>query len=780
VVPRTDGGLDLPQYHVIPRATLPRVIREAERPAAVDLSAYVPTPCNQGNLNSCVGFAGGFGLMTYLAATNVAGWTGLDTPERQFSPAFVFNQINSFRMGTGEHDSCETAGSRIKDLFTLLRDTGCTTWEDVPYSVDDCDSVPSAAARNRAAEFRILYDRDIPHDLAEVQSYLNNGQPVLFVAKLDESFFRVAPGIVFDTVNGSGDVGLGHAMLAVGYDDGVGAIKVMNSWGRDWGDGGFAFVSYGVWATDVREAYVTSKTLFDPAAPAESADATDATRTLPGRAQQFSVDRPCLINPMLDTDGDGYPDTLEIEFADFGFDPTVPDPNPDFVPRTDTDRDGWPDVTEVAFGTDPRDRDDFPFDCDYIYPGQFFADADVLACIDRLLFDVRTFDSGGPGPRGLAAADFDGDGVLDVAVANNDFDATGEVTNVVILPGNGDGLLGSPIIVAARGSPRYVTAADLNGDDVPDLLFTDELGDTIHVLLNAGDGSFTSVGTQTVTGGSGPVAVTDVNGDDVPDLIAPATSDTSIFLGSGDGTFGAPLVIADVGLSRTPVVAADFDGDDAVDLVGYTQVGGNYGVAVLLGAGDGTFIAAEFVDLAPLEVGVNVPIALAVGDFNGDGLADVAAAAVADLAVTLLLGAGDGTLPTQVDVSTTAVVVQPDGLVIFDVDADGADDLALASQIGDAVILWNLDEPGAAAFAETRVAIPPEEGASIATVAAGDLNNDGEGDLIVSAAAASRVATLRNVCEATGFSPLFFGLPDFELDPSTTLFRERDGRDGDR
>ena len=60
--------------------------------ARVDLSEFVPTPCNQGELFACTAWAGGYGLMTYLAAENIEGWLNLDRTDRHFSPTFILNE----------------------------------------------------------------------------------------------------------------------------------------------------------------------------------------------------------------------------------------------------------------------------------------------------------------------------------------------------------------------------------------------------------------------------------------------------------------------------------------------------------------------------------------------------------------------------------------------------------------------------------------------------------------------------------------------------------------
>lgn len=469
--PFTIGAAENPRYRLIPSAPVPRIIREGERPAQKDLSGFVPTPCNQGTLNSCVGWSGAYGLMTYLAAYNGDDWVDLDRTDRHFSPTFVFNQVNAFRLGRSSSNSCELAGTFLSDLFTLLRDTGCVTWQDMPYTVDDCGTQPTGGVVGQAASFRIAYFRQVETDVATLRSYLNQDIPVLVVMMIGEAFFGLGEGDVYATAEDE----FAHAMLVVGYDDGLQAIKLMNSWGTAWGDGGFGFVSYDVLETATREAYVVGNELASGGEGAVSA-------TL-GKLGPTAQTTDGVINPLIDTDGDGYPDTLELEF---GFDPLVPDENEDFVEIADGDRDGWPDETEEAYGTDPGSPEDFPYNEDYEFPEHFF---DVVLGTDD---DADQVPNDVDNCREIAnpdQADTDGDGLGDacddaarvrLAITKLDVDAgTGRG------PAVGDGVLAYEPVGGT--TLAWVRAGETTSRDV-----------VVPPGMNADSRAFTFAGTRLV------------------------------------------------------------------------------------------------------------------------------------------------------------------------------------------------------------------------------------------------------------------------------------------
>src|SRR5216684_615045 len=143
--------------------------------------------------------------------------------------------------------------------------------------------------------------------------------------------------------------------------------------------------------------------------------------------------------------------------------------------------------------------------------------------------------------------------------------------------------------------------------------------------------------------GTGPlsVAVGDFNRDGLPDLaVANASSqDVSVLLGNGDGTFQTARNFA-TGPRPVSVVVGDFNGDGVEDLAvayrGSVRPVVPGGVSVLLGSGDGSFQAAQIFAEGSLSTSV------AVGDFNGDEVLDLAVASAVSNDVWVLLGNGDG------------------------------------------------------------------------------------------------------------------------------------------
>jgi hypothetical protein len=181
-----------------------------------------------------------------------------------------------------------------------------------------------------------------------------------------------------------------------------------------------------------------------------------------------------------------------------------------------------------------------------------------------------------------------------------------------------------------------VAVADFNGDGIPDLAVG---GSGVSTLLGNGDGTFQAA--VHYSAGSTPhsVAVGDFNRDGIPGLAvandAAPSGAVSVLLGNGDGTFQAAVKYT-TGSQAAAVAVADLNGDGNLDLAVTVQVSNK--VNVLLGKGDGTFQAA--VNYSAGGGDSPAPRSLLVGDFNGDGVPDLAAA---NSTVSVLLGKGDGT-----------------------------------------------------------------------------------------------------------------------------------------
>jgi len=261
-------------------------------------------------------------------------------------------------------------------------------------------------------------------------------------------------------------------------------------------------------------------------------------------------------------------------------------------------------------------------------------------------------------PEGIVVGDFNGDGKLDLAV--KDQKQAGQVLEVTVFPGNGDGTFGTAIPAIDIGSKITVgstfVAADFNGDGNLDLA-TDCQGATVQlcVLNGNGDGTFTVGATVSVpaSGGVFQTAVSDVNGDGKLDMVfgfgAPLGNPTNqavlaVSLGNGDGTFGAIQAVDIVapppqqGNGSLDVTVADFDGDGIPDIAFAYMTCSNTApcpgsVQVYAGKGDGTFQPT----LPPQPLPALPPSKLIANDFNNDGVLDLA------YGVTMLIGRGDGT-----------------------------------------------------------------------------------------------------------------------------------------
>ena len=291
----------------------------------------------------------------------------------------------------------------------------------------------------------------------------------------------------------------------------------------------------------------------------------------------------------------------------------------------------------------------------------------ILLGIGDGTFQTQTTFAAGTGPVSATAGDFNGDGMLDLAVANtNDF-------TVSILLGNGDGtfLPTVPPSFATGVQPVSVTTGDFNGDGKLDLAFTNLFDSTVSILLGNGDGSFP---THTpFAAGVEPYSVTtgDFNGDGKLDLaVADVSSNTvSILLGIGDGTFPTQTPFA-TGVYPNSVTTADFNADGKLDLaVANTD---DFTVSILLGNGDGSFLPTVPPSFA---TGAN-PISVTTGDFNGDDKLDLAVVNDGYNTISILLGNGDGSFQPQTSFATGGGAISA---AAGDFNGDGRLDVATAN-----------------------------------------------------------------------------------------------------
>jgi hypothetical protein len=333
-----------------------------------------------------------------------------------------------------------------------------------------------------------------------------------------------------------------------------------------------------------------------------------------------------------------------------------------------------------------------------------------------------------PGASSVASADFDDDGLVDLAVAASDDDAAHVLFN------DGVGGLVDPMLLSTGGSPQVLVAADFNLDDDFDLVTSNNATANLSLLYGLSGAAFDPDVTYAVGEGPRAMVVGDIDGNRHPDILVAREGGAFALrqlMGDSDGlqlTFG-PLV--DENEEVLALALADIDGDAVLDLV--ATVGGSHEVVVLIGEG-----AGDFDEIARFSAEGEDPYALAVADLDADGDNDVlvgnreiesgmasmrvfdnaagelqergnypqlgiGSIATGDLdadddidvvvstlegqSVVTLRNDGTGLLDEQ-DVFELGAGSEPLGVVITDLNADATNDFATADRTGWRVVVW--------------------------------------------------------------------------------------------
>jgi FG-GAP-like repeat/Bacterial pre-peptidase C-terminal domain len=425
-------------------------------------------------------------------------------------------------------------------------------------------------------------------------------------------------------------------------------------------------------------------------------------------------------------------------------------------------------------------------------PGGGNGNVTILVGAGNGTFTVGQTIAVGVQPDAIVAARFGsgplGDQFLDLAVANRNSDQNGTTLGpgaVSVLRGNGDGTFQAAVSYAVGDQPTSIAAGNVNGDGSVDLAVANAATQDVSLLLGQADGTFqpeqrlniTGEPAGTIAGSSfvNTVLLADFNGDHHLDLalvnsalgnsVAPRvflamgtghgafaaaqsvvvsgqpqalvaadfmgngrlgfatangiTGAVSVRLGLGDGSFETPPRF-DVGNQPSGLTAANFNDDGQLD-VAVANDGSPGGISILMGRGDGTFDPQTL-----LSTGVATAIVSA--DFNGDGRSDLASTTILDPntqqgEVTVLLGNGDGTFPT---IEHIPVGLFPFALVTGDFNGDGHLDIAVVNKFSNTVSILLNDGHGNFSVADTiPVGVGPD------AIYAAKISGDPFTDLIV-------------------------------------------------
>ena len=330
-------------------------------------------------------------------------------------------------------------------------------------------------------------------------------------------------------------------------------------------------------------------------------------------------------------------------------------------------------------------------------------------------------------------SDFNNDGVVDFVGVNSSYQEMG----IAISQDNGS--YQTTVKQISEGySSQFMELGDFNGDRITDIVAISSTNNQneISVLLGQGDGEFNSSITSQVTAQITDIVTGDFNGDGITDLaISNGKSNNSIpgevliLEGQTDGSFKNPIKY-EVGISPQDIIAADFDGDGIQDLATANNRGGD--VSLLLGKADGTFGNVQNVAVANPPGGISFldRSSLKAGDFNGDGIADLAVEVrnpdnrFINKGINILLGDGNGNFQQVVSENS------PNLLEVADFNNDGLSDVILSDNDINFSVLLSTGNGNFATALEFKAG-NFNNSEKVSPLKAGDFNQDGIQDLAV-------------------------------------------------
>ena len=240
------------QYEKAPIPANYRDDNHGSLPRAYSLKKYSPLPGNQLQLNTAPAWATAWSALTILEARR-HGWTDRELVTRNtYSPAFTY-----FHIKPAGDKSCE-AGASLYDALEFLKYNGAIKYLDfLEFCPKKITGNPASEEMAKITDFRKLFDWNASkkEKIIRVKRSISANLPVVIGMYCPPSFLR-AKSYWQPTEMMNTDMP-GHALCVVGYDDEKygGAFEVINSWGHEWGNGGFMWVRYGDFADFVKYAY---------------------------------------------------------------------------------------------------------------------------------------------------------------------------------------------------------------------------------------------------------------------------------------------------------------------------------------------------------------------------------------------------------------------------------------------------------------------------------------------------------------------------------------------
>ena len=310
-----------------------------------------------------------------------------------------------------------------------------------------------------------------------------------------------------------------------------------------------------------------------------------------------------------------------------------------------------------------------------------------------------------PGVFSVVTGDFNHDGKLDFAVTISQFDPSNPLSSdnsVVVFLGDGTGGFAAQAPIPVGSLPRGLAVGDFNGDGNLDLAVSNFGDGTVTVLYGDGTGVFGNAQTVAVGDQPGQLAVADFDKDGFQDIAVKSSGDdqVTILFGRADGNLNAAdarqlhLTVADGTTDPVAfpegIVAGDFNGDGLPDLATSNLRTGD--VSVFLNQGSGHFAAEQRFAISDSKNLATGNFSIATGDFNGDGLADLATSNATTNNVSILLGDGSGKFKLADQSGGFAAAPSP---LLVDFNGDNVPDSVTIDAAGRVLLrLGRSGEPG--------------------------------------------------------------------------------------
>ena len=208
----------------------------------ITLRPFAPRIGDQIYSRSCVGWSVGYSAFSIQNAIERRWQYQTDRiTANAFSGYFIYNQVRS--------GNCND-GARISDALYFLLNFGDIPYHDFEMQGADCETQPNdsqieQAKANRIKGFQRLFNNEIDpaRKIIRTKQILTQSEPVIIAFQLHSSFIDLKTGTWEPTPKDTVSLGF-HAMVVIGFDEEKGAFEIMNSWGEDWGEKGFAWIKY--------------------------------------------------------------------------------------------------------------------------------------------------------------------------------------------------------------------------------------------------------------------------------------------------------------------------------------------------------------------------------------------------------------------------------------------------------------------------------------------------------------------------------------------------------